>query len=423
MSFYYGSYANQEQRSFEGTEIKQRTSVDLFEGDFYNEDEPVHRGLSFNPQPQGFGAVATGDISDFVHTFGEAFNSSKEIPRGLLSRTLVLPGESAVELEVKGEQHGKTFLSSTSPTELAEAVVDYLTQMDAVLKMKPQKRAISAQICTNYQLLKLKVSFHVPKDAQDQVGMTIVRKSGDSLQFNNTVLGCESALRERRIALEIPVPSTPASFAPPSLDMFAPPMLAPFSAQEAPPPLWDAHPAGSLTPNQLLELPLLEVEPCTAEDLTPLLEMATSGMDSDMVEAAVQLCHMIDRETDAEVVIQVLLQQPDVMASLLEEPACVLAAPALLEKVVQRAGEQDGFNALDFVNVALKAMGSEKTILGRRKLAHCVDVVLSILSPPGSSTASGLLESVQALEESMEDATTKRYLHEATFSLRHALGC
>jgi hypothetical protein len=75
------------------------------------------------------------------------------------------------------------------------------------------------------------------------------------------------------------------------------------------------------------------------------------------------------------------------------------------------------------VNVALKAMGSEQTILGRRKLAHCVDVVLSILPPVGSPTASGLLETVQALEESTEDNTAKRYLHEATYSLRHALGC
>jgi len=417
MSFYYGSYANEEQHSFEGAELKQRTSVDLFEGDFYNEDEPVHRGLSLNTQPNMFGAVS-GDLNDFI-TFGVP---SKDIQRGLLSRSLVLPGESAVDLEVKGAQHGKTFLSSASPTELAEAVVDYLTQMDAVLKMKPQKRSISAQICTGYQLLKLKVSFHVPQDAQDKVGMTMVRKTGDSLKFNSTVLGCESALRERRIALEQPVPSTPASFAQPSLS-FAPPMLppfgdaTPFGAPEAPPPLWEASPAGSLTPNQLLELPLLEVEPCTEEDLAPLIDMATSGMDSEMVEAAVQLCQMIDRETDAAVVIQVLQSQPHVLVGLLQEPACVLAAPALVEKMVQRLGEQDGFHALDFVNVALTAMGSEQTILGQRKLAHCVDVVLSILSPD-SSTATGLLEAVQALEESVEDATAKRYLHEATFSLR-----
>merc|ERR1719498_1897699 len=222
--------------------MKQRTT-DLFEGDFYNEDEPVHRGLSLNAQPQGFGAGASStDICDFVHTFGDSFNSSKEIPRGYLSRTLVLPGESAVELEVKEAHVGKSFLTSASPTELAEAVVDYLTQMDAVLKMKPQKRAITAQICTDYQLLKLKVSFHVPKDAQDKVGMTLVRKSGDGLKFNSTVLGCESALRERIIALEAPVPSTPASYAQPS-HAFAPPLLPSFSAPEAPPPLWDEHPA------------------------------------------------------------------------------------------------------------------------------------------------------------------------------------
>jgi hypothetical protein len=75
------------------------------------------------------------------------------------------------------------------------------------------------------------------------------------------------------------------------------------------------------------------------------------------------------------------------------------------------------------VNVALKALGSEQTILGQRKLAHCVDVVLSVLSPPGGAAATGLLETVQALEASVEDPTAKRCLHEATFSLRHALGC
>jgi hypothetical protein len=306
---------------------------------------------------------------------------------------------------VKEAQPGKAFFASASPTELAAAVVDYLTQMDAVLKMKPKKRAISAQICMDYQLLKLKVSFHVPKDAQDKVGMTVIRKSGDSLHFNSTVQNLESSLRERQIALELPMPSTPASFAQ-SSNAFAPPML-PSSFLEAPPPLWD--PAGSRTPNQLLELPLLEVEPCVEEDLAPLVDMAMGGMDSEMAEAAVQFCHMIDRDTDSEVTIQVLLQQP--------------AAPALVEKVVQRAAEPDGFKFLDFVDIALKAMGSEQTVLGQRKLAHCVTFLLSTLSPLGSPAASQLLETVQAFEESVGDATTKRYLHEATFSLRHALGC
>jgi hypothetical protein len=404
---YHGSY---------GANEEQRTSKDLFDGDFYIEDEPVHRGLSFNPQPQGFNAVPSGDFNDFVHT---QINSRKELEGGLLSRALVLPGESAVDLDVKEAQPGKAFFASASPTELAAAVVDYLTQMDAVLKMKPQKRAISAQICTNYQLLKLKVSFHVPKDAQDKVGMTVIRKSGDSLHFNSTVQNLESSLRERQIALELPMPSTPASFAQ-SSNAFAPPML-PSSFLEAPPPLWD--PAGSRTPNQLLELPLLEVEPCVEEDLAPLVDMAMGGMDSEMAEAAVQFCHMIDRDTDSEVTIQVLLQQPAVLAALLAEPACALAAPALVEKVVQRAAEPAGFKFLDFVDIALKAMGDEHTLLGKRKLAHCVTCLLSTLSPPDSRAASQLLETVQAFEESMEDATTKRYLHEATFSLRHALGC
>jgi len=399
-------YGEEQQRSFDGAEIKQGTSMNLFEGDFYNEDEQVHRGLSFHP------AVPAGDW----------FNSGKEFQPGLLSRTLVLPGESAVDLDVKEAQPGKSFLASASPTELAGAVVDYLSQMDAVLKMKPQKRAISAQICTDYQLLKLKVSFHVPKDAQDKIGMTVIRKSGDGLHFNSAVQGCESALRERGIALELPVPSTPASLTQ-SSHVFAPPMMPSFSPLEAPPPLWGAPAAGTLTPNQLLELPLLDVEPCVAEDLAPLVDMATGGMDSEMAEAAVQFCHMIDRDTDSEVTIQVLLAQPGVLAALLAEPACSLAAPALVEKVVQRAAEPDGFKFLDFVDIALKAMGSEQTVLGQRKLAHCVTCLLSTLSPLGSPAASQLLETVQAFEESVGDATTKRYLHEATFSLRHALGC
>jgi hypothetical protein len=178
MGEFFNSYRSPQDTLFEGD--KRRSSMDLFEGDFYIEDDHVVRGLSFAP---AFQNLSDGKL------------------HGIQSRALVLPGEPSVDLEVKPVFAGKTYYSSASVTDLATGILEYLNQLDSVVKLKSTKRALSAEVCKNFQVHKLKVSFYVPTEAQDTVAVTWERKAGDGLEFNSTVVGAEKALADRGLDL------------------------------------------------------------------------------------------------------------------------------------------------------------------------------------------------------------------------------
>jgi len=382
MGEFFNSYRSPQDTLFEGD--KRRSSIDLFEGDFYNEDDHVVRGLSFAP---AFQNLSDGKL------------------HGIQSRALVLPGEPSVDLEVKPVFAGKTYYSSANVTDLATGILEYLNQLDSVVKLKSTKRSLSAEVCKNFQVHKLKVSFYVPTEEQDKVAVTWERKAGDGLEFNSTVVGAEKALADR--GLDLSAVGMSMSHSP----AFAAPMLPPLFPEG-----WGVEsPAqGERTPDFLFELPALEIEPCTEEDFQPLLEMATSDPES-MAEAAAQMCRMIDGVTDAAVVVKVLGEQPEVLLGLLNEAACVHAAPALVERLIARSQ----ISAHDVASLIIERACTEPTQLGKRQLAKCLNFVLSVAQDP--TGFDGFLEKVQALDSGIDEATS-RHLREATYSLQ-ALAC
>jgi hypothetical protein len=384
MSDFFNSYRSPQDTLFEGDK-QHRSSHDLFEGDFYADDELVTRGLSFAPTFQ---------------------TSADKKLLGLASRALAFPEEPVVDLEVKPVFAGKTYYSSATPTELATVILEYLNQLNSVVKLNPTKRSISAQVCKNYQAHKLRVSFYVPSD-QDTVALTWERTAGDSVEFNSIVVGAEKAISDGGLSL------TAVGMGSAQSSAFAcPPMPQLFPEEQL---SWGPGQAtGELTPN-FLDLPLLDVDPCTEEDLEPLLEMATSLYDgSSMAEAAAQLCRMVDGVTDAEVVAKVLGERPQVLFGLLNEPECVYAAPALVEKTFLPCL----LNASDVAATIVERVSKEPGQLGKRQLAQCLNFVLSVA--PGPTGFEGLLDTVQALDGG--DEVTNRHLREATYSLK-AFAC
>jgi len=124
---------------------------------------------------------------------------------------------------------------------------------------------------------------------------------------------------------------------------------------------------------------------------------------------------MIDGVTDAETVHKVLGEQPEVLLGLLNEPACVYAAPALVERLLARSQT----TAPRVVSLVVERACSESAQLGKRQLAKCLNFVLSVVQDPIGFE--GLLEKVQALDNGVDEATS-RHLREATYSLQ-ALAC
>jgi len=385
MGDFFNSYRSPQDTLFEGD--KRRSSIDLFEGDFYAEDDHVVRGISFAP---AFQNLSDGKL------------------HGLQSRALVLPGEPSVDLEVKPVFAGKTYFSSASVTDLATGILDYLNQLDSVVKLKSTKRSVSAEVCKNFQVHKLKVSFYVPTEEQDKVAVTWERKAGDGLEFNSTVVGVEKALADR--GLDLAAVGMGVSKSPAFAATMLPPLFPEGWGVDSPSGLAQ----GERTPDFMFELPPLEIEPCTEEDFQPLLEMATSDSAS-MAEAAAQMCRMIDGVTDAAVVANVLGGKPEVLLGLLNEPACVYAAPALVERLIARSQT----SAPDVASQIVERACSEPGQLGKRQLAKCLNFVLSVAQDPTSFE--GLLEKVQALDSGNDEATS-RHLREATYSLQH-LAC
>jgi hypothetical protein len=121
---------------------------------------------------------------------------------------------------------------------------------------------------------------------------------------------------------------------------------------------------------------------------------------------------MFDGGVDAAVVGKVLGEHPEVLRGLLNEPACVYAAPGLIERMLAHSQMSA---SPDVVKQIIERACCECRQLGKRQLAKCLNFVLSVAQDP--TGFEGYLESVQALDSCADEATS-RHLREATYSLR-----
>lgn len=403
MSDYFGDRPSNDESIFVGAsgDGYRRSQQDLFGGDFYADEEQTTRGVSFGA------ARAPGHLDAFGKVDPFPFGKQEFAQRA--GARLVFPGCEGVDLEVKdvpaGLSNGKSYyVSAQNGTELALALMDYFAQQDGVALPREQKRAIKAHLCVKYELLKVKVSLCIPAEAPQYVAMTWERKAGDSLEFGNAARGCSAYLQERGLRCTEPADRNVAFAADP---VFGLPTLPPLGDEwgvpprpgfGAPPPLS----LGEKTPNFLLDLPALAVEPCTAGEMQGLIDQAAEPYAESKREAAVELCKICDGETDAPAVHQTVTSQ--VLLGLIQEPACALAAPALAEKLVPHCP------ALDWAAVAtaLAARLPSEPALGQRASSKALQAVLHY--HPVSLD-------VSALEAQCQDNVARRRLQEARFAL------
>jgi phage tail protein X len=383
---------------------QRRYPQDIFGGDFYNEEEQVCRGFRMAPMP------------GTVQSAGEAIKGGLFGLPAQTHRLKMLPDTDGVDLEVCDvPQGGKTSYSAAAPTDLAAGVLEYFANTEALAMPREAKRAIKVHLVARYEFLKLKASFCIPKSAPELVALTFERKQGDGVEFMSTVRACEQYLRERGL-LQGPAAASPpfsAALAPhlamgPSLGGgdFGAPMQLPLMSYPGAPDY------GDRTPN-FQELPSLDVEACTPEDLQPLLNMATEPYGAARAEAAVEFCRMVDGETDADVVGQVLQANPQVLPELLAEPLCAFSAPALAAKLAPR-GVQLDWPAVAQLLVLRVAQAPKKDALARRMYARALNTVLAYVDAPG------LQPEIAALQEGIEDSATRQCLQEASFQCLRA---
>lgn len=120
---------------------------------------------------------------------------------------------------------------------------------------------------------------------------------------------------------------------------------------------------------------------------------------------------MVDGETDADVVAQVLQANPQVLLELLAEPACAFSAPALAAQLAPR-GVQLDWPAVAQLLVASAAQTKEQ--LPKRLYARALAGVLAHVDAPG------LQPEIAGLLEGAEDSATRQCLQEASFQCLRA---
>lgn len=373
---------------------QRRSPADIFGGDFYFEEEQVCRGIRMaNLEPA---------LEPTSNLKGGLFG----LPGPQTQRLKLLQETDGVDLEVQDvPQGGKTCYSSAAPTDLAQGVMEYFSQTEAVAMPREAKRAIKVHLVARYEFLKLKASFCIPTHAPELVALTFERKQGDGLEFMNTARACEQYLRERGLVQG----AGPAPFSAAVAPHLAMPSLGHSDEWPSMPRFGDD--LGDRTPN-FQELPSLDVEACTPEDLKPLLSMAAEPYGPARAEASVEFCRMVDGETDADVVGQVLQANPQVLQELLAEPACAFSAPALAAKLAPR-GVQLDWPAVAQLLVA-RVAATKDSALARRMYARALNGVLAHADAPG------LQPEIAALQEGVEDSATRQCLAEASFQCLRA---
>jgi hypothetical protein len=155
---------------------------------------------------------------------------------------------------------------------------------------------------------------------------------------------------------------------------------------------------------------LLDVEPCAVEDCEELVALAESPEDRLRAEAAVAMTKMLEG-VDAEVFRCVLEKRPEVVMSLLRDPACVLAAPSLAAKLATYGAVDAG----SVVSVLVERLQDEKTPLGVKQLARALSQCATALRGPAADSAK-LVSTLSTYAS--DDEATRRFLKESVYALQ-----
>lgn len=371
-----------------------RPKADLFAGDFYAEQDEVSRGACLDTFFPSDLKPAKGAPSLSLDS-GFAPLEIKR-PPSALHRVVTFPGAAgSTELPV-GAPSGRHYTSAASPSALLHALVSFFTsERDAVLEYKPAKCAVKASVNAQHALLQVRVAFSLLDSGL--VAMEWTRKHGDSPAFIHTAQAA-SAFVEGATGSQVQLAQKLAS---PGLGA---PLGAPLGC-----PLGLAPPAFGLGCGALLDVP-----PCLEEDVEPVMAMAADPEGQQ--EGAVNLAKMLD-SPDAGVVAAVLSSRWELVEAMLLAPACVLAAPALVEKLFDQVDVPQPA-AARLADACAARLGAEETTLGRRQLARLLFRMLTFGVDVDPEPLVAKLEALaDALQKGDQDAPTQNHLSEAALQL------
>jgi len=351
----------------------------LMDGDYYCEEDQTTRGFNF---------------STIAEQFKPIDHKPQDLP--LASRRVLFPGKDAVDLEIrKPVSGGRTFYCETTPSDLAGSLYDYISnQYSSLVTINEHKRTMKLSVVANYERLQCGVAFFIPEDSQTTVAMQWNRKAGDAVQFANVVGDFRQHLRDARCIRVREIETVDTSG---------------FS-NGFPDLLWD----DVMTPNSSPfggGFPTLDIDPCTKEDIEPLLEMATDDCES-MREAAASFCRMVDSNVDADITAEVLEEKPEILLGFIAQPECVIPATALVEKLATRTTNIDWFAV---ARAVCERVSSELCVLGLRLLTRALQLISSTkrLSADNRTELLSMVTSVQSA-----DQATNQHINEVRFSLR-----
>jgi hypothetical protein len=354
---------------------------DHFDGDIYAEEAPVERGICL---------AYPMDMDD---------EGKKRKPE--TSARVIFPNSAdAVELPVENLPSGQRSIVGDAATPFVGALLRFLESTDSIVQVPSAAGDFEASLCVGYCLLEIHVRFIAPSVAPTSVAAVWTRLSGDSVDFMSTVRACSEYIHSTGLtAMEVPAGWTGALPFPGSM---APPSVAAGFPEITPP----------VTPSGSHLVGLLDVEPCAAEDCEELVALAESQEDRLRAEAAVLMNKMLEG-VDVEVLRGVLEKRPEVVLTLLRDPACVLAAPALAAKLAN-AGVVDAGSVMP---VLVERLQDEKSPLGVKQLARALSQCANDLRGPLPDSAKWA-STLSAY--ATDDKATRRFLGESVHALQ---GC
>jgi hypothetical protein len=351
---------------------------DHFDGDIYADEAPVERGICL---------AYSMDVDD----------EGKKRTRETSARVIFPNSADAVELPVENLPSGQRSIVGDAATPFVGALLRFLESADSIVQVPSAAGDIEASLCVGYCLLEIHVRFIAPSVAPTSVAAVWTRLSGDSVDFVSTMRACAEYIQSSGLnAVEVPAGWAGA--------LPLPGAVAPHAGYpEITPPV---------TPSGSHLMSLLDVEPCAAEDCEELVALAESPEDRLRAEAAVLMNKMLEG-VDAEVLRRVLEKRPEVALTLLREPACVLAAPALAAKLASARV----LDAASVVPVMVERLQDEKTPLGVKQLARALSQCANdVRGPLPDSTK--LVSTLSAY--ATDDKATRRFLGESVYALQ---GC